>query len=161
MSSAREFLDAFVVETKHHTGGGCMAWRLEMPRGWYVLVTDLDGASEPADDDEAVMVGLHDPDGDEHEVRDPVSWALAIAIVRDWIAVVPQLARMRQNFDETVREGAENVAEMRERIDRASGNMDELKALKLAWVGHSDVLPDSTAADVEAFLREWLEVVQQ
>lgn len=29
--------------TVHHTGGGCLAWRKELPSGDYILITDEDG----------------------------------------------------------------------------------------------------------------------
>lgn len=98
--SAKDFLAAFVVETDYQTGGGCTAWRLELPAGFYVLVTMHDYPEQPEESTDRLDVGLYDPDGDEHELRENVSWELATAIVRDFIAFAPKLAAARAETDD-------------------------------------------------------------
>jgi hypothetical protein len=158
--SPAEFLARFVVETDYQTGGGCTAWHLPMPGRFSVLITMHDYPEQPEASTDLVDVGLYDPDGDEHELRERVSLELAAAIVTDWLAKVGSLAKLRDELRADL-EGSANVAEMRARIDRASGNLEELLKLKREWVGHGDILPTDGTAEVEAFLREWLEVVQQ
>lgn len=46
-----------------HMGGGCTAWGLEGPTGSHVLVTGGD-AVVPEPDDEEILVGLYDPEGE-------------------------------------------------------------------------------------------------
>lgn len=46
-----------------HTGGGCTAWTQEAPDGRYILITGPDATCPEADDDE-IVVGLYDSDGD-------------------------------------------------------------------------------------------------
>lgn len=96
--SAAEFLARFIVETNYGTGGNCTAWHLPMPGGFYVLVTMHDYPEQPEAGTDELDVGLYDPDGDEHELRERVGWDLAAAIVTDWIALVPRLIEMRSEF---------------------------------------------------------------
>lgn len=49
-----------------HTGGGCTAWAREAPDGRHVLITG-DDANCPEPDDEEIMVGLYDEEGDSVE----------------------------------------------------------------------------------------------
>lgn len=48
-----------------NTGGGCMAYQLDLPDGRYLLLTDSEGCEVPSpSDDESPMLGLYSPEGD-------------------------------------------------------------------------------------------------
>lgn len=45
------------------TGGGCYAWRHELPDGKFALVTCADDCTAPTDSDERIAVGVYTSDG--------------------------------------------------------------------------------------------------
>lgn len=51
---------------EYHTGGGCMAYRLELPGGDYFLLTDGDGCGLPhcVEDAETAILGRYNSEGD-------------------------------------------------------------------------------------------------
>jgi len=54
---------------EYHTGGGCMALRLQQPEGRYILLTDKDGCRIP-DHWEDALIGLYDKDGEMIEFNE-------------------------------------------------------------------------------------------
>lgn len=48
---------------EYHTGGGCMALYGELPKGFHILITSLEGHELPHGD--SWMVGLYDADGEQ------------------------------------------------------------------------------------------------
>ncbi|WPE19918.1 hypothetical protein [Shinella zoogloeoides] len=44
-------------------GGGCTAWRKNLPDGKYLLITGMDGSDHVRLDDEEWLIGLHSDDG--------------------------------------------------------------------------------------------------
>lgn len=50
------------------TGGGCTAWRLDLPDGREILATDRSGTSVEPDD--GWLLGVCDADGAEEEIHD-------------------------------------------------------------------------------------------
>ena len=48
---------------EHHTGGGCMALRQELPHDYEILITDSD-ADIPLETDTDIVIGLYDNEGD-------------------------------------------------------------------------------------------------
>lgn len=56
-----------------HTGGGCMALRMEGPNGGYALATRLDGASLPVKGRKA-WIGLYDASDNQRGPISTVTW---------------------------------------------------------------------------------------
>lgn len=76
------FLDAFPT-TWAHTGGGCMAWQIDLPDGTHLLLTDDGGGEPPAAADDEVTVGWYDAEGQPMTGDcDVATWAEAADIVR-------------------------------------------------------------------------------
>lgn len=94
--NAAEFLREFVVAIDYQTGGGCTAWHLPLPAGFYILVTMADYPEQPDASTDVVDVGLYDEDGDEHQLVEGVTWAAASAYVRMWIGAAPHFAAARR-----------------------------------------------------------------
>lgn len=48
-----------------NTGGGCMGWRLDLPDGGYLLITDEGGSGLPEEDDDgSPLIGRYTVEGD-------------------------------------------------------------------------------------------------
>jgi len=100
MNNRSEQLKALGFEP-HHTGGGCMALRLEHPETKrYLLVTHFDDPSIP-NDNEPCMVGEYSPDGDmntnadlfggtEGEIFPPEATDVLVERVEDWLRGGPE-----------------------------------------------------------------------
>lgn len=80
----KAFLTAFPQTNRaYHTGGGCMAWRIEMSNGWHILVTSPNDACLPEPRDRRVGVGMYGDNGEYWDDEQPVlTWKDAIAWVR-------------------------------------------------------------------------------
>jgi len=64
-----------------HTGGGCMALRLDGEGGSYVLITDTEGARIPDESATEVAVGRYAANGDSLGDAD----TLSLTVLPDWI----------------------------------------------------------------------------
>jgi hypothetical protein len=61
----------------YHTGGGCTAWRRELPDGRYMLLTDVeDGLTHVFSDGEAILLGLYDEEGENISYSELTAGAL-------------------------------------------------------------------------------------
>lgn len=72
------------------TGGGCEAWRKEIPNKGHILITDDDGCGLPTSETESCIVGLYDTEGQpltEGDTVDSVESAITAA------------ARLQANID--------------------------------------------------------------
>jgi hypothetical protein len=94
MSTAADFLAAFPqTRLDHCTGGGCMAWLIELPNNRYILVTDPDDADVPDPHTTTVGCNSYDADGqceqgDDNAAYAAKTWAEAIEFVRERLGEV-------------------------------------------------------------------------
>jgi hypothetical protein len=83
ISNFEQFLAAFPhIDQDEETGGGCAAWRLDLPDGGHALITRTDDPSPPLPSDERVAVGFYNDDGEEpgYEVVE-CSWREAASLI--------------------------------------------------------------------------------
>lgn len=76
------------VVTDVSTGGGCMAWTLDLPNGEQLMFTSgEDGGYQPAPADDTVTVGYYDARGEWDEVNRPeYTWSELAAFVAGFLA---------------------------------------------------------------------------
>ena len=61
----------------YHTGGGCTAWRRELPDGRYMLLTDVEaGLTHVFSDGEAILLGPYDEEGENISYSELTAGAL-------------------------------------------------------------------------------------
>lgn len=98
VTDAHTFLAAFPQVEEHHTGGGCMAWRIPLASG-YLLLTDDGGAYMPDVTDDAVTLGWYRADGEPVTGDcDICTWDEAAALVRERIGIAVEDAAAAQGF---------------------------------------------------------------
>lgn len=134
---AHDFLLAFPhTEREHHTGGGCMAWRLVLADGTYLLLTDDGGGYPPGMGDRQVTVGHYDQDGEPMTGDcDICTWDEAITLAREQTDVAIEAAAAAQGFglmaEEPVSEDMGPVGKSLEQLVDMHGTYDVLADLAI------------------------------